>query len=63
MNKTSASARRGSLSLLEQAPSTALAHYSHNDDREAKSDTSTYQTGIVCWQTTIVIQMALQQLH
>lgn len=49
MSNTSASARRGSLSLPEQASSTALAHYSHNDDREAKSATSTYQTGIVCW--------------
>lgn len=33
INSTSASARRGSLSLLEQASSTALAHYSHDDDR------------------------------
>lgn len=43
INSTTASARRTSLSLLEQASSTALAHYSRDDGRKAKSATSAYQ--------------------
>lgn len=43
INSTAASARRASFSLLEQVSSTALAHYSHDNGRKAKSATSAYQ--------------------